>query len=58
MPTKEITPQTDNQRSLQPVDEETVRSRAYAISQSEDGGSPEENWYRAERELQADNDEK
>jgi hypothetical protein len=33
------------------VDEDVLRQRAYEISQSEDGGSPEENWLRAENEL-------
>lgn len=31
--------------------EEAIRERAYAISQRADGGSPEENWKRAEEEL-------
>ena len=31
--------------------EERIRRRAYEISQQEDAGSPEENWQRAEREL-------
>jgi hypothetical protein len=33
------------------VDEDVLRQRAYEISQSEDGGTPEENWLRAENEL-------
>ena len=33
------------------VDEQAIRRRAYEISQSEDAGTPEENWARAEREL-------
>lgn len=33
-------------------DEEACRQRAYEISQSEDAGTPEENWIRAEQELQ------
>jgi hypothetical protein len=33
------------------VDEEVLRQRAYEISQSDEGGSPEENWLRAENEL-------
>jgi hypothetical protein len=33
------------------VDEEVLRQRAYEISQADDGGSPEENWLRAENEL-------
>jgi hypothetical protein len=32
-------------------DEEACRNRAYEISQSEEAGSPEENWLRAEQEL-------
>ena len=35
-------------------DEEACRQRAYEISQSEDAGSPEENWIRAEAELRGD----
>jgi len=33
------------------LDEEAVRVRAYEISLSEDAGTPEENWCRAEQEL-------
>lgn len=33
------------------LEEESIRVRAYEISQSEDPGSPEENWGRAEAEL-------
>jgi hypothetical protein len=32
-------------------DEEAIRQRAYEISLRADGGSPEENWKRAEEEL-------
>jgi hypothetical protein len=32
--------------------EERIRRRAYEISQQEDAGTPEENWQRAERELE------
>jgi hypothetical protein len=35
------------------IDEEAVRERAYELSQSEDAGTPDENWYRAESELLA-----
>jgi hypothetical protein len=35
-------------------DEEACRQRAYEISQSEDAGTPEENWLRAERELRGE----
>lgn len=33
------------------VNEDLIRRRAYEISQSAEGGTPEENWERAEREL-------
>jgi hypothetical protein len=33
------------------LDEETIRRRAYEISQGDDAGSDHENWERAEREL-------
>jgi hypothetical protein len=32
--------------------EERIRRRAYELSQQEDAGTPEENWQRAERELE------
>jgi hypothetical protein len=35
------------------VTHEQIARRAYEISKSGTGGSPEENWYRAERELRA-----
>jgi hypothetical protein len=35
------------------TDEHAIRGRAYELSQSEDAATPDENWYRAERELQA-----
>lgn len=56
MATKEKAPETSEirrERSQRGLDEHAVRSRAYAISQSEDAGTPEENWYRAEQELRA-----
>ena len=31
--------------------QERIRRRAYEISQQQDAGTPEENWQRAEREL-------
>ena len=31
--------------------EEAIRRRAYEISRSEEAGTPEENWQRAEREV-------
>lgn len=40
--------------AVQPASEitdETIAKRAYEISQSDDGSTPEENWERAEREL-------
>jgi hypothetical protein len=33
---------------------EMIRQRAYEISQGPDGGTPEENWARAERELRGE----
>lgn len=33
------------------VTEEEIARRAYAISQSDESGTDEENWFRAEREL-------
>ena len=35
----------------EPVTRERIAERAYLISQSEQAGSDEENWLRAEREL-------
>ena len=32
-------------------DEDAIRRRAHEISESEDAGTPEENWQRAEQEL-------
>ena len=34
------------------VDEDTIRRRAYELSQEDGGSSPEDNWRRAEEELQ------
>lgn len=42
------------QESRAEVDEEAIRARAYEISQEEGGGSPEEHWARAERELRGE----
>lgn len=36
------------------VSEEAIRRRAYEISQGADAGTAEENWERAERELNAE----
>ena len=33
------------------ITDEMIAERAYHISQSEDGGSPDDNWLRAEAEL-------
>jgi hypothetical protein len=34
--------------------QERIRQRAYELSQSDDAGSDEENWHRAEREVRGD----
>jgi hypothetical protein len=34
-----------------PQDDDAIARRAFEISESEDAGTPEENWLRAEREL-------
>ena len=39
--------------SRREVTHDQIARRAYEISQSANAGSPEENWYRAERELRA-----
>jgi hypothetical protein len=36
------------------IDEDAVRRRAYEISQRDDAGSEQENWERAERELEGE----
>jgi hypothetical protein len=44
----------DDERARPRADEighETISQRAYEISQSDQTGTPEENWERAEREL-------
>jgi hypothetical protein len=38
------------------LDEETIRSRAYEISQRAESGSKDENWHRAAEELRAERD--
>jgi len=38
----------------QETDNESIRRRAYEISQGDDAGDEQENWERAERELRAD----
>jgi hypothetical protein len=35
--------------------EEEIRQRAYEISQSDDAGTPEEDWHRAAREVEQRN---
>ncbi len=39
--------------SRREITHEQIARRAYEISQSPSAGTPEENWYRAERELRA-----
>lgn len=39
--------------TTRPVTQEQIARRAYEIYKSGTGGTPEENWYRAERELRA-----
>ena len=39
--------------SRREVTQDQIARRAYEISQSSSAGTPEENWYRAERELRA-----
>jgi len=34
-----------------PSHQDAIKRRAYEISQSDDAGTPEENWHRAESEL-------
>jgi len=43
---------TEENRSRKPVTRERIAERAYLISQSDQAGTDEENWLRAERELQ------
>jgi len=43
---------TEENPSRKPVTREMIAERAYLISQSDDAGTDEENWLRAERELQ------
>jgi hypothetical protein len=42
---------TSSTGGIDPEREEAIRRRAYEISQSEHGGTAEENWERAEREV-------
>ena len=48
--TRERNPRTQR-AAREPVTRERIAERAYLISQSEQAGSDEENWLRAEREL-------
>lgn len=43
--------ETELQAARAEVSEEAIARRAYEISQSDSGGSSEENWQRAEHEL-------
>ena len=43
--------ETEDEGADSRLDEEALRQRAYEISESDDGGTPEENWLRAENEL-------
>jgi len=49
--------ETTTETRGQTVNEQAVRERAYELSQSEDAGTADENWHRAERELLATADE-
>jgi hypothetical protein len=44
-------PATDAPVKDEGLHDDAVRRLAYEISQSQDAGTPEENWERAEREL-------
>ena len=48
--TRKRNPRTQG-AAREPVTRERIAERAYLISQSEQAGSNEENWLRAEREL-------
>ena len=43
---------TEENPSRKPITRERVAERAYLISQSDQAGTDEENWLRAEQELQ------
>jgi hypothetical protein len=55
MATKPKNPDTAANKSLS--DEQAVRERAYEISESDNAGTPEDNWLRAEQELRTASDE-
>ena len=57
-PEVSLRPSNGTGRSTSPatppqVTHEQIARRAYEISRSANAGTPEENWYRAERELRA-----
>ena len=43
---------TEENPSREPITREKIAERAYLISQSDQAGTDEENWLRAEQELQ------
>jgi len=51
----DTTTRSASSRSVTPrqVTQEQIARRAYEIFKSGTGGTPEDNWYRAERELRA-----
>ena len=50
---KPTTPDATPREAAAPeITQEMIAERAYHISQSEEGGTDEENWHRAETELQ------
>jgi hypothetical protein len=49
--TVEQNTETITETPQQAVDEQAIRDRAYELSQSEDAGTADENWHRAEQEL-------
>ena len=51
--TEEMTTTATARPTRREVTQEQIARRAYEISQSPTAGTPEENWYRAERELRA-----
>jgi len=49
-------PREGGDPSLEPITREMIAERAYLISQSDDAGTDEENWLRAERELREEHE--
>lgn len=45
---------TEDNPSAKPVTRDRIAERAYLISQSDQAGTDEENWLRAEKELRAE----